>query len=97
MTDRWTAALRACAFLCTATPLWAQVTQPTTEAVTLTAATGVLSGTLTVPVGDGKHPLVVLVAGLGPTDRNGNTAGAPNGSDASPPAACQRGRARLVP
>ena len=60
----------------------AQATTTTNEAVTLTTATGVLSGTLMIPAGAGALPLVVIIAGSGPTDRNGNAAGAPSGSDA---------------
>jgi len=58
-------------------PLGAQAT----EAVTLTTPTGVLSGTLQLPAGAGAHPLVLIIAGSGPTDRNGNTVGMPSGSD----------------
>ena len=54
----------------------------TTEAVTLTTPTGVLSGTLQLPAGSGAHPLVLIIAGSGPTDRNGNTVGTPSGADA---------------
>ena len=57
------------ALTCTvaASPLCGQTTEP----VTLTTPTGVLSGTLQRPGGAGAHPLVLIIAGSGPTDRNG--------------------------
>ena len=39
----------------------------------LTTATGVLSGTLTVPNGVSTCPVVLIIAGSGPTDRDGNS------------------------
>jgi len=39
----------------------------------LETGTGILSGTLTVPAGAGPVPLVLIIAGSGPTDRNGNS------------------------
>lgn len=44
------------------------------EAVELQIPTGKLAGTLEIPAGSGPFPAVVLVAGSGPTDRNGNQA-----------------------
>ena len=41
---------------------------------------GVLHGTLTRPDGDGPVPGVVIVAGSGPVDRDGNVPGLPNDS-----------------
>ena len=43
------------------------------EAITLAAPPGSLHGTLTVPAGTGPFPIVVILAGSGPTDRNGNS------------------------
>ena len=40
--------------------------------VTLKIATGTLHGTLTLPEGKAKVPVVLLIAGSGPTDRDGN-------------------------
>jgi hypothetical protein len=40
--------------------------------IVLHTATGDIFGTLTVPVASGKTPVVLLIAGSGPTDRNGN-------------------------
>ena len=37
---------------------------------------GTLSGSLILPKAEGKVPVVVIVSGSGPTDRNGNVAGA---------------------
>lgn len=46
------------------------------EEYTLTTSTGVIQGTLTTPSTSGKKtPLVLLIAGSGPTDRNGNAPG----------------------
>ena len=41
--------------------------------VTIKTADAELKGTLTVPDGAGKVPVVLIIAGSGPTDRNGNT------------------------
>ena len=40
---------------------------------TLVIKTGTLYGSLSVPSGPGKFPLVFIIAGSGPTDRNGNS------------------------
>ncbi|WP_163574988.1 alpha/beta hydrolase [Halomonas faecis] len=48
--------------------------QPTESAVRLETATGTLYGSLLLPSSTGPHPLVLLHAGSGPTDRNGNSA-----------------------
>ncbi|MGW6054199.1 alpha/beta hydrolase family protein [Streptomyces sp. NPDC055189] len=46
--------------------------------MTVTADDGTsLAGTLTLPVGSGPHPAVVLLHGSGPLDRDGNTAKLP--------------------
>ncbi len=39
----------------------------------LTTSSGALSGTLTLPAGTAKVPVVVIIAGSGATDRNGNS------------------------
>src|SRR4030042_6045415 len=41
--------------------------------IMLRTNTGDISGTLTVPVKPGKTPLVIIIAGSGPTDRDGNS------------------------
>lgn len=43
------------------------------EPATLETPTGTLFGTLELPAGDGPFPVVVIHAGSGPTDRDGNT------------------------
>ncbi|MDR2917081.1 MAG: alpha/beta hydrolase [Tannerella sp.] len=43
------------------------------EAITLKTATGDIHGTLTLPAGTEKHPVALIIAGSGPTDRNGNS------------------------
>ncbi len=43
--------------------------------VTFTGAQGVrLAGTMTIPTSPGKHPAFLMIAGSGPTDRDGNSA-----------------------
>lgn len=42
--------------------------------VRLETATGTLHGTLLLPEGAGPHPVALIIAGSGPTDRNGNSA-----------------------
>lgn len=64
-----------------ARPLAAQAPPASTsEAVILPRAPGRLAGTLLVPPGDGPVPVVLLVAGSGPTDRDGNGPGFTPGS-----------------
>lgn len=43
------------------------------QPVELDTPTGVIKGTLTVPPGAAKVPVVLIIAGSGPTDRDGNT------------------------
>jgi len=43
-----------------------------TDSVVLKIATGNLYGTLTVPAASGPVPVVLMIAGSGPTDRDGN-------------------------
>ena len=43
------------------------------EPVHLPIPVGVLAGTLTLPIGNGPFPVVLIVAGSGPTDRDGNS------------------------
>jgi pimeloyl-ACP methyl ester carboxylesterase len=52
------------------------------DSVTLAIASGTLAGSLTLPTTTRPVPLAIIIAGSGPTDRNGNTAGAPSGPDA---------------
>lgn len=42
------------------------------QALDLATPTGTLAGTLALPAADGKVPVVLIVAGSGPTDRDGN-------------------------
>jgi alpha-beta hydrolase superfamily lysophospholipase len=42
------------------------------DAISLSTATGKLQGTLMLPQTEGKLPLVLIIAGSGPTDRDGN-------------------------
>jgi uncharacterized protein len=43
------------------------------DTLTLDTPTGKIAGTLLVPAASGRMPLVVIIAGSGPTDRNGNS------------------------
>lgn len=43
------------------------------QPITLKTATGDIYGSLVVPSGSGTHPVVLIVAGSGPTDRDGNS------------------------
>ncbi|MEZ5319601.1 MAG: alpha/beta fold hydrolase [Vicinamibacterales bacterium] len=49
--------------------------------VTLDTGTGVLAGTLLVPASPARPPVVLIIAGSGPTDRDGNSAGLPGKND----------------
>lgn len=51
------------------------------EPVTLETSTGTLYGTLEVPSGSGLFPVVLIHAGSGPTDRDGNSAALPGKND----------------
>lgn len=44
------------------------------EPATLTTTTGVIHGTLDMPSGSGPFPVALIIAGSGPTDRDGNSA-----------------------
>jgi pimeloyl-ACP methyl ester carboxylesterase len=47
------------------------------DSVTLAISTGALQGSLTCPTRRPPWPVALLIAGSGPTDRNGNSAGLP--------------------
>jgi len=47
---------------------------------TLQTSSGELSGTLTVPILKGTYPVALIIAGSGPTDRNGNNVQMKNNS-----------------
>lgn len=47
---------------------------PISEEVTLVIPSGTLHGTLTLPRADGTFPVALIIAGSGPTDRDGNSA-----------------------
>jgi alpha-beta hydrolase superfamily lysophospholipase len=61
-------ALLLSALMATSFPLFAAE-----EAIELETPTGVIKGTLTLPPAASKVPVVLVVAGSGPTDRDGNT------------------------
>lgn len=58
------------------------VSTRSTEEVTLSAPGATLHGTLEVPAGPRPHTVALIIAGSGPTDRNGNSPllGGPNNS-----------------
>lgn len=58
-----------------ATPAPAQY--PAGLPVQLVTPTGAIAGTLVVPKADGKIPVVLIIAGSGPTDRDGNSSALP--------------------
>jgi pimeloyl-ACP methyl ester carboxylesterase len=65
--------------------LWAsavgQASSPSSgEAIELSTSQGSLKGTLLLPAGKKQVPVVLLISGSGPTDRNGNNQGFVNNS-----------------
>lgn len=59
-----------------ASPAQAQVTDSVqTESLTVPVDTHLLSGTLTLPQGPAPYPLVLIIAGSGPVNRDGNQPG----------------------
>jgi pimeloyl-ACP methyl ester carboxylesterase len=50
------------------------------EPITLETPTGTLYGTLVLPQSRSRVPIVLIIAGSGPTDRDGNSAMGPNNS-----------------
>ncbi len=46
---------------------------PVSEEITLATSTGTLYGTLLRPAAEGDFPVALIIAGSGPTDRNGNS------------------------
>ena len=51
----------------------APISPPTSEEVSLETPTGTLYGTLQLPSNQGTFPVALIIAGSGPTDRNGNS------------------------
>lgn len=51
------------------------------EPLNLETPAGTLAGTLALPAANGKPPVVLIIAGSGPTDRNGNSAMLPGHND----------------
>lgn len=52
------------------------------DAITLDTATGKIAGTLTMPAAaKGRVPVVLIIAGSGPTDRDGNSRGLPGANN----------------
>jgi fermentation-respiration switch protein FrsA (DUF1100 family) len=79
MRDFWRRVAFACGALVLLTP---RLSAQSVEPATLTTPSGVLSGTLQLPAGGGApYPLVLIIPGSGPTDRNGNTVGLSTGPE----------------
>lgn len=51
----------------------AQKSEAVSDSVVLKTDTGSIYGTLVIPAGEGKYPVVLIIAGSGPTDRNCNS------------------------
>jgi dienelactone hydrolase len=64
--------LSCCPCRKTQTPAAGGAWNPTSTDVEIDAGAGPLAGTLLVPAGEGPFPGIVIVAGSGPTDRDGN-------------------------
>lgn len=68
--------LAVCGVNCAAKPPVDTVVSITNT--TIFTSTGSLFGSLSVPIAEGKVPIVLIIAGSGPTDRNGNSGRALN-------------------
>ena len=68
----------------------------TQEEVTLKTPTGEIFGTLELPAARTPVAVALLIAGSGPTDRNGNTPALP-GSNRGPPTASRPAISRWLP
>jgi uncharacterized protein len=55
---------------------------PSSQPAQLVTASGTIHGTLVVPAATGKIPVVLIIAGSGPTDRDGNPAQLPGKNNA---------------
>jgi uncharacterized protein len=53
----------------------------TSEPVVLETSSGKVAGTLLLPEGSGPHPVALIIAGSGPTDRDGNSVALPGKND----------------
>ncbi|MEO7217493.1 MAG: alpha/beta hydrolase [Gemmatimonadaceae bacterium] len=54
-------------------PQATRVDSVTDAPITLKTSTGEIAGTLAIPATPGKHPIVLIIPGSGPTDRDGNS------------------------
>ena len=59
----------------------ADAVESSEQALTLVAPGGAIAGTLMLPAASGKLPVVLIIAGSGPTDRDGNSALLPGHND----------------
>lgn len=65
--------LRLLGFVLVASSVLSAQTPPSESAYDLTTSTGVLHGTLRMPTTNPRPPVVLIIAGSGPTDRDGNS------------------------
>jgi len=65
--------LAALALLFVSMPSPARAAGMREESLTVPISSGSLSGTLTLPAGEGPFPVALIIAGSGPTDRDGNS------------------------
>lgn len=63
------------------TPAAVAADESVTQPAVLTTMSGQIHGTLIVPAGSGAVPVALIIAGSGPTDRDGNTAGLPGANN----------------
>ncbi len=68
------------------------IAAPLEQAAILDTPTGKIVGTLMLPKPEGRMPVAVIVAGSGPTDRNGNTYHGPRTYAQAAGAGAGRGR-----
>ena len=59
-----------------------QAAGPASSPIELTTPAGAIAGTLVMPAGAGRVPVALIIAGSGPTDRDGNSALLPGKHDA---------------
>ena len=64
-----------------ATPKTAAATEPADQPISLSTGSGQINGSLRLPADGKKAPVVLILSGSGPTDRDGNSAGIPGKND----------------
>jgi alpha-beta hydrolase superfamily lysophospholipase len=72
---------RVLTLLLLACTVHAAAAQARQEPITLATATGKIAGTLQLPASGAKVPVALIIAGSGPTDRDGNSAALPGANN----------------